>query len=73
MPLYIEGLWWYLLLLDCLLYNAMTWSKPYVHRWETHWLSPWFPLNSFFALFYTVLVLWTGFALYRMQLLGFYF
>ncbi|MBI4980872.1 hypothetical protein HZC30_04935 [Candidatus Woesearchaeota archaeon] len=72
MAIYLEGLLWYLFLLDCLVYNIMCWSKGKWHHQETHWLSDYFPLHRFWGLFYLFLVLWTGFALYRMQLIVFW-
>ncbi|PIZ50696.1 hypothetical protein COY27_06300 [Candidatus Woesearchaeota archaeon CG_4_10_14_0_2_um_filter_33_13] len=71
--LYTEGIVWYLFFLDSLVYVFMTFSKGKLHQKLTHWLSGYFPLNRFFSLFYLILVMWLGFALYRMQLLGFYF
>lgn len=73
MTLYTEGILWYLVVLDCLAYNIMAWTKGKWHRSENHWLSHQFPLNRFFGLAYLLLLLWVGFTLYRMQLLGFYF
>jgi hypothetical protein len=67
---YVEGIFWYVLFADCIIYNIMCWVKK---KWKTHWLSEWFPLNKFFGIFYLFLILWTGFTLYRMKLLGFYF
>ncbi len=69
---YTEGLVWYLFFLDCLIYNVMAIGKGKWHQKETHWLSDYFPLNPFFGLFYLILVLWTGFALFRMQLIVFW-
>ncbi len=65
---YLEGILWYLLALDCLLYLIMT-STHKKHHQSTHWLSEHFPLNYFFALFYGILTAWLGFTLYRMQLI----
>jgi len=70
--LYTEGILWYLFLLDCLIYNFISWTQNQ-HTSTTHWLSSFFPLNRFFGLIYFMLIIWLGFALYRMTLLGFYF
>ena len=71
MPLYTESLIWYLFLLDCLAYNILAWL-PKKKKQRTHWLSDYFPINRFLGVFYFFFILWTGFLLYRMQLLGFY-
>ncbi len=70
--LYLEGLLWYLFLLDSIIYNIMVWTENKIHRQTSHWLTEWFPLNKFFGLFYLILLFWLGFTLYRMRLLGFY-
>jgi hypothetical protein len=71
--LYTEGIVWYLILLDCIIYNVMSWSKGKLHKKLTHWISGYFPLNRYFAFFYLIITLWLGYTLYRMNLLGFYF
>ncbi|MBU1111641.1 MAG: hypothetical protein KJ896_02585 [Nanoarchaeota archaeon] len=68
MEIYIEGILWYLFLLDCLTYGFLSWTSGKLHKKASHWLSGYFPLNKFFSVFYLFLVLWTGFALYRMQI-----
>jgi hypothetical protein len=73
MKFYFEGIIFYFFLLDCIIYNVMSWSTGKFHDKVSHWLSDWFPLNRFFGLFYFILILWVGFALYRMTLLGFSF
>jgi hypothetical protein len=70
--IYAEGIIWYLLLVDCLSYMFLSFSQGKLHDKVGHWASNWFPLNKFFSIFYLFLVLWLGFALYRMKLLGFY-
>ncbi|HIG93830.1 MAG TPA: hypothetical protein VJI32_04360 [Candidatus Nanoarchaeia archaeon] len=67
MEFYLEGLLWYLLAIDCLIYNIMNWRKG-----ETHWISDYFPLSRVFGFLYALLTLWLGFALYRMQLIVFW-
>ncbi len=69
MTIYFEGGLWYAFLLDCILYNIMSWGENRWHKYHGHWLSDHFPLNRFFGFFYLFLIIWTGFALYRMQLL----
>lgn len=65
---YLEGLWWYVLALDCLLYNLLAWTTP-LHKWHSHWLSPAWPLQKLLGLFYFLLAAWLGFALWRLQLI----
>ena len=68
MGIYVEGIIWYLLCLDCLGYNILSWMKgTKIHNQVNHWISDYFPLNRFFGLFYLLMVIWLGFALYRMQ------
>ncbi len=71
MPLYLEGVLWYLVLLDALIYNAFAWTQGKKHNKVTHWVSDYFVLNKFLGCVYLVLVLWLGFALWRMQILLF--
>ena len=71
--IYAEGILWYLFLIDCLIYNILTWTKKRWHNQFTHWVSEHFPLHKFFGFWYLFLILWLGHTLYRMQLLGFYF
>lgn len=70
--IYTEGILWYLLFLDCLIYNILAWWKRKGRKERTHWISSYFPINKFLGLGYLLLTAWLGFALYRMQLLGFY-
>ena len=71
MPLYVEGLVWYLVLLDALIYNVLAWAKGRWHEKATHWISDYFPINKFIGLWYLIMVLWVGFALLRMQIILF--
>jgi hypothetical protein len=72
MAFYTEGLLWYLVLIDAIIYNVMAWTQSKKHHKSTHWASEFFPLNRFMGFAYLCLVLWTGFALYRMQLIIFW-
>jgi len=69
MAFYTEGLLWYLVLIDSIAYNYNSWKRKDEGH---HWVSPWFPLNRFMGFVYLILVLWTGFTLYRMQLIIFW-
>ena len=71
MPIYAEGILWYLVLLDCIAYNVLCWNKNKWHNKLTHWISEHFPLNKFMGLWYLLLVLWLGFALLRMEIILF--
>ncbi len=71
MPFYVEGILWYLFLLDCIIYNVMVWTKDKWHNKFTHWVSEHFPLDKFFGIYYLFLIIWLGFALYRMQIILF--
>ena len=71
MPIYMEGLVWYLLLVDALFYNVMAWMKGKGHQRKTHWVSVYFPLDQFFGFVYLILILWVGLALLRMDIILF--
>ena len=71
MPIYAEGILWYLVLLDCIIYNVLCWTKGKWHNKLTHWISQHFPLNKFMGLWYLILVLWLGYTLLRMEIILF--
>jgi len=71
MPIYVEGLVWYLLLVDSLYYNFMSWTMGRWHQQKTHWISGYFSLDRFFGVVYLFLILWIGFALFRMDIILF--
>jgi len=71
MATYIEGIIWYLFLVDCIVYNILVWTKGKLHNKISHWISQHFPLSRIFAIYYLIIILWLGYALYRMNLLGF--
>lgn len=71
MNFYTEGILWYLFFIDSIIYFFMSWTQSKKCTKEHHWLSAYFPLNRFFSLFYAFLILWTGFTLYRMQIILF--
>ncbi len=70
--IFTEGIIWYLWLLDALGYNFLVWISPSWYKQQTHWASAYIPLNKVLGTLYLFLMLWLGFTLYRMQLLGFY-
>ncbi|MEK6901815.1 MAG: hypothetical protein AABX37_05705 [Nanoarchaeota archaeon] len=67
MTVYMEGIVWYLVLLDAIIYNLWCWFS----QRQTHWISPHLPLNRFFGVIYGILMLWMGFALWRLQIITF--
>ena len=72
MNFYMEGIVWYLFLFDAIIYNCLCWSKGKLHQQDTHWISNHFPLHRFWGFYYLIFVLWTGYTLYRMQIIKFY-
>ena len=71
MPLYGEGILWYILLGDCLVYNALCWSKGKWHDKTAHWFSEYVPLNKVLGVLYLFLILWIGSTLWRLDILLF--
>jgi len=71
MPIYMEGILWYLFLIDAIVYNILCWTKGKWHDRMTHWISDHFPFNKFVGLLYIFFVLWLGFALLRLQIILF--
>ena len=65
----IEGIIWYLVLLDSLGANTMAWFFP--KRGKKFMKGFWkhFPVTKGWAAFYLVLVLWVGSGLYRLGLI----
>lgn len=69
MPLYAEGILWYIVLLDCIVYNIFAWTG-----WRnrtTHWISQYFPINKWVGIWYLIMVLWLGYSLLRMDIILF--
>ena len=62
----IEVIIWYLILLDSLVCNVIAWfdGKRYTKNFPG--MSKLFPVTKAFAVYYLILVLWIGSALYRM-------
>ena len=71
MPLYVEGMLWYLILLDCLVYNVIAWTGLWRKEKMVHWISDYFPINKFVGIWYFIMVLWIGFALLRLDVILF--
>ncbi len=69
MAVYVESILWYLFFIDCILYNILSWTKgTKIHKQISHWLSDYFPLNKLYGLLYLFMVIWTGYSLYRLQI-----
>jgi len=64
----VEKLIFYLFCLDCLIYIIMTLTA-YKHNRKTHHFWKGFPLHWSMALLYLILLIWLGFALYRLDVL----
>ncbi len=62
----IEGIIWYLFLLDSVTYNLLCWTHGKWHDKLTHWVSKYFPMNKLVGVLYLGLVLWVGAALLRL-------
>ncbi len=71
MPLYAEGILWYMVVLDCLVYNLMAWTVGKWHNRTTHWISPYVPMNKVLGIIYFLLVVWVGDALLRLNIILF--
>ncbi len=69
MAMSIEGMVYFLLLLDVIIYTGMTITKNW-HKKKTHIFWKNIPLDPFLNIYFLVLAGWLGFALYR---LGFLF
>ena len=69
MVLSIEAIIWYLVLIDSVGANIMTWccAKWYKKNYKGFYKH--FPATKGWALMYLLLVLWIGFALYRLGVL----
>ncbi|MBI2102802.1 hypothetical protein HYT55_03110 [Candidatus Woesearchaeota archaeon] len=71
MPLYGEGILWYILIVDSIGYNILCWTRGKWHKKTTHWLSSYIPMNKVMGLLYLFLLLWIGSALGRLDILSF--
>jgi hypothetical protein len=71
MPIYAEGIIWYLILLDAVIYNILCWTQGKWHDKATHWVSKYFPMKKVVGVWYLIMVLWLGSALLRMDILLF--
>ncbi|MBD3262761.1 hypothetical protein GF374_00075 [Candidatus Woesearchaeota archaeon] len=71
MAIGIEAGIWVLFLIDSIIYNFIVHTPTKWHKRTSHWMHKKFPLNKLVGVMYLGLVLWVGFALYRLGLLGF--
>jgi hypothetical protein len=70
----IEGIIWFLVLLDSIGANLAVWFFPGLARWYKRnykWVYKYLPLTKGWAFAYLVLVLWVGSGLYRLGILSF--
>ncbi|HLC70732.1 MAG TPA: hypothetical protein VJI32_01930 [Candidatus Nanoarchaeia archaeon] len=67
---FIESILWYVLFFDAVVYNIMAWTS--FHTQQTHWATDYVPLHRVVGFLYAVIMVWLGFALYRLELLGFH-
>ena len=65
----LEAIIWCLVLLDSLFCNGIAWFDGKWYTKKFPGMSKLFPVTKAFAIYYLVLVLWIGFALYRMRVL----
>lgn len=68
MTIYAEGIIFYLILADCIAYNVLVWSKGKLHDKVNHWISDYFPLKKTIGVWYLIMVVWLGTALFRLQI-----
>ena len=71
MTLYAEGILWYIIALDCLIYNILCWTAGKWYNRTTHWVSPYVPINKVLGVIYLLMVVWVGHALLRMNIILF--
>ena len=69
MVLSIEAIIWYLMLIDSLVCNVIAWFDGKWYTKKFPGMSKLFPITKAFAVYYFILVLWIGSALYRMQVI----
>ena len=67
----VEGIVWFLFLIDSITYNILVHTPKKWHKRTSHWAHKHFPLHPLIGVGYLLLVLWVGFALYRLNLLWF--
>jgi hypothetical protein len=71
MALGLEGIIYYLVLVDSVGANIMAWAFPGWYKKNYRGLWKHFPATKGWTTWYLVLVLWVGFGLYRLGMLGF--
>ncbi|MBT4539393.1 hypothetical protein HOC32_03860 [Candidatus Woesearchaeota archaeon] len=65
----IEAIIYYLILLDVIIYNLLAWLDGKWYKKNFRLFSRQFPLTKGFGIYYFVLVLWIGLALWRLNVL----
>ena len=69
MALGVEGVIWYVVLCDSLFCNFVAWFKQKWYKKVYKRTSKYFPLTKAWAISYLLLVLWVGYALYRLGII----
>lgn len=64
-----EAIIWYLVLLDSLFANLGSYKFPKWYKKNYKGLSKYLPLTKAWTAIYLILVLWIGYALYRLDIL----
>ena len=67
----VEGIIWYILLIDSIGANIMAWFFSKWYKKKSKGVLKHFPATKGWCAWYLILVLWIGYALYRLNLLGF--
>jgi hypothetical protein len=70
MVLGIEGVIWYLILIDVLFANYIAWFASKWYKKNFKKLSRNLPLTKGWSAYYLILVLWVGYGLYRLSMLS---
>ena len=63
----IEIILWYLIVLDCLIYNFLAWMNGNWYKNNFRLLSRHLPITKLFGIYYGLLTLWLGSALWRLN------
>jgi len=65
----IEAILFYIILADSLTVNILAWCCGKWYKKNYKWASKRFPLTKGWAVWYLILVLWIGYALFRLGVL----
>lgn len=70
MVLGVEGIIWYLILIDAIGANIVIWFFSSWYKKKFKWLTKHFPASKWLATGYLILVLWVGYGLNRLGMLS---